>query len=350
MATTKVTQPVIDLNAVAAATDVSALKMPAGGAFSGSPAEGMMRCDNSQTSEGSNSCMQHYTGNNEWKSFVNTAQTFTVEYLIIAGGGGAGSADWNANALNGGGGAGGYLNSYASEQSGGPSSTLTPFTATAGTNYRVTVGEGGAGSANDSSTGGSGADSKFGTIGSEIIATGGGGGGSRFSTAGLTGGSGGGAASTGTAGSGTANQGNAGGSGASGINAGGSGGGAGAAGTAGTSGSSAAGGAGLASSITGVSTTRATGGASHTYAVGAANSGDGGGAYANNGGNPGGGAGGSGIVILRTTAAQATFSSGVTCNGTSGGGTISGDTTNMPSGEYFYSITETTSTSETVQF
>ena len=32
MATTKVTQPVIDLNGVAAATDVSALKMPAGGA------------------------------------------------------------------------------------------------------------------------------------------------------------------------------------------------------------------------------------------------------------------------------------------------------------------------------
>ena len=225
MATTKVTQPVIDLNGVAAATDVSALKMPAGGAFSGTPAEAMMRCDNSQTSEGSTSVMQHYTGNNEWKSFANLAQTFTVEYLIIAGGGGAGTANWMSNAINGGGGAGGYLNSYASEQSGGPSSTLTPFTATAGTNYTVTVGSGGAGATSESSTGSSGGNSKFGTIGSEIIATGGGGGGSRYNTAGVTGGSGGGAASTGTAGSGTTNQGNSGGSGASTINAGGSGGG-----------------------------------------------------------------------------------------------------------------------------
>jgi hypothetical protein len=44
------------------------------------------------------------------------------------------------------------------------------------------------------------------------------------------------------------------------------------------------------------------------------------------------------------------FSSGVTVNGTTGGGTISGDTTNMPSGEYFYKITATSTAVETVTF
>ena len=58
------------------------LKMPTGGAFSGAPAEGMMRNDDTQDSEGSISTMQHYTGDNVWKNFVNTAQctTATCDY------------------------------------------------------------------------------------------------------------------------------------------------------------------------------------------------------------------------------------------------------------------------------
>ena len=47
------------------------LRMPTGGAFSGTPAEGMMRNDTTQASEGSASTMQHYTGDNVWKNFVN---------------------------------------------------------------------------------------------------------------------------------------------------------------------------------------------------------------------------------------------------------------------------------------
>lgn len=72
MATTKVTQPLIDLNAVAAAGTVSALKMPGGGAFSGSPVEGMIRHDNSQGgSQGSTSVMQHYNSTEGWRNFIN---------------------------------------------------------------------------------------------------------------------------------------------------------------------------------------------------------------------------------------------------------------------------------------
>ena len=47
MATTKVIPGVIDLNQ---ANSESGLRMPKGGAFSGTPAEGMMRNDTSQSS------------------------------------------------------------------------------------------------------------------------------------------------------------------------------------------------------------------------------------------------------------------------------------------------------------
>ena len=51
------------------------------------------------------------------------------------------------------------------------------------------------------------------------------------------------------------------------------------------------------------------------------------------------GQGGSGIVILRGTQATATLGSGITVNGTTGPGSVSGDSTNMPTGEYFYKAT-----------
>ena len=58
------------------------LRMPTGGAFSGAPAEGMMRNDTTQASEGSASTMQHYTGDNVWKNFVNVnnCTTSTLNY------------------------------------------------------------------------------------------------------------------------------------------------------------------------------------------------------------------------------------------------------------------------------
>ena len=57
-------------------------------------------------------------------------QVMDVSYLIVAGGGG-GAAGY------GGGGAGGYRNSYASETSGGNSSTETPLTINIGTSYTL---------------------------------------------------------------------------------------------------------------------------------------------------------------------------------------------------------------------
>tara|TARA_R100001443_G_scaffold90455_1_gene96882 strand:- start:320 stop:1216 length:897 start_codon:yes stop_codon:yes gene_type:complete len=75
MAITKVIPGTLDFNQ---ANSESGLSMPTGGAFSGTPAEGMMRNDTSQSSASSASTMQHYTGNNEWKNFVNTAQCTTT--------------------------------------------------------------------------------------------------------------------------------------------------------------------------------------------------------------------------------------------------------------------------------
>ena len=57
-------------------------------------------------------------------------------------------------------------------------------------------------------------------------------------------------------------------------------------------------------------------------------------------------AGGSGIIVLRTSVSSATFTSGVTCNGTSGGGTINGV---VDGSDYVYSITAAGAT-DTVTF
>lgn len=78
MATTKIIPGVLDLNQ---ASSENGLRMPKGGAFSGTPAEGMMRNDDTQASEGSASTMQHYN-DAEWKNFVNTAActTTTLDY------------------------------------------------------------------------------------------------------------------------------------------------------------------------------------------------------------------------------------------------------------------------------
>ena len=117
------------------------LRMPTGGAFSGTPAEGMMRNDDTQDSQGSASTMQHYTGDNVWKNFVNLANppaTFNIDYLVVGGGGGGGGNE------GGGGGAGAYIPSYNSEVGGG-SVPATGSTGRMSRNiaYTVTVGEGG---------------------------------------------------------------------------------------------------------------------------------------------------------------------------------------------------------------
>src|SRR6056300_338590 len=91
---------------------------------------------------------------------LETPQTYTADFLVIAGGGGGG-------ALGGGGGAGGYRNSYSTESSGGGGSSETSLSLSIGETYTITVGGGGSGgiggnvgnagtSGNDSSISGTG--------------------------------------------------------------------------------------------------------------------------------------------------------------------------------------------------
>ena len=86
MATTKVIKDLLASDSGWSTSSESGLKMPTGGAFSGTPAEGMMRNDTSQSSASSASTMQHYTGDNVWKNFVNTVQctTTTCNYPTTA--------------------------------------------------------------------------------------------------------------------------------------------------------------------------------------------------------------------------------------------------------------------------
>jgi hypothetical protein len=245
---------------------------------------------------------------------VTVDTVFAVDFLVIAGGGAGAQA---------GGGAGGYRTSAGT--SGGGASAESAISVSAGTNYSVTVGGGGAGTSG-TSYGSDGTSSVFSTI-----TTVGGGGGGPFSNGGANGGrAGGSSGGCGGADNGgtiqangapTSNQGFIGGSGValSTIQGRGGGGGAGAVGVNGVSSQSGDGGAGVASSITGTSVTRGGGGGggSNGGNPGAGGSGGGGNGNANNsvngspgtdntggggGGHNGGqtsGAGGSGVVILR---------------------------------------------------
>ena len=297
---------------------------------------------------------KQYTGtygtNGFYLKFVadSNSVSFSSDYLVVAGGGGGGGF--------GGGGAGGYRE-------------LTSQSLNIGTPYTVTVGAGGSGATVGSAKGTSGSDSVF----SSITSTGGGGGGA-FSTAnatGINGGSGGGggtdstnpftgrAGGTGNTPSTSPSQGNNGGSGVTGGTAGGGGGGASAVGANAATNTGGAGGAGTASSITGSSVTRGGGGGggglSGRGAGGAGGGGQGGispsgsgvaNGTANTGGGGGGsyngpgGNGGSGVVIIKIPKQYvAFFTSGVTFS-----------VSTAVSGFNIYTVTATSTTSETVTF
>jgi len=182
----------------------------------------------------------------------NAAGSNTADYLVVAGGGGGGSGQLGSSISGAGGGAGGFRvsNSYCL-----PAPTMSPLSNPTGLplsvqGYPIVVGGGGAGSAQanpNAIPGTSGSNSSF----SSITSTGGGGGGGRGDTtpeAGLTGGSGGGTAGVSNTAGGAGNtppvsppQGNPGGRNATSPGTGnmsGGGGGAGAAGGAGTPGPS----------------------------------------------------------------------------------------------------------------
>lgn len=234
-----------------------------------------------------------YTGT-EWVVVGEQAAPVSadIEYLLVAGGGGAG---WD---LTAGGGAGGLLSSSLSSVSSGSS-------------FTITIGAGGAGyTSGDLSTANDGDDSTISGATISTITAIGGGGGARVGS-GNDGGSGGGVgrgnAGTYSPGSGTSGQGNDGGADTN-SPAGTGGGGAGAAGgtASGTANPSNGGngGDGLASSITGTSVTYAGGGGGGGYYGSAGTGGSGGGGNGSGGNaqsnqengeaNKGGGAGGGG--------------------------------------------------------
>ena len=246
---------------------------------------------------------------------LETPQTYSADFLVVAGGG---ATSGNTSGYGGGGGAGGFRTSTQ--------------TVNVGTTITVTVGDGGSGVASTTTRGGNGSNSSISGTGLTTITSAGGGaagvdGGGNVN--GNDGGSGGGASGSGggTPTGGTGNtpstspsQGNNGGNGStSGPNyGGGGGGGAGAVGGNGTSTSGGNGGNGTASSITGSAVTYAGGGGGMTTGGGTPGSGGtGGGGNAGNPGtagtqNLGGGAGGTaanggkGVVILSVPTADYT--------------------------------------------
>jgi hypothetical protein len=250
---------------------------------------------------------------------LETPQSYSVDFLVVAGGGAGGGNVGGDGA--GGGGAGGYRTS---------TQTLSQSSV-----YTVTVGDGG--TSDGTNIGTSGSDSSISGSGiTTITSAGGGAGGAGQSTFnGVAGGSGGGAGYAGTGGAGNTPstspvQGYAGGNNNNSNGASG-GGGASAVGTAGAGNSTGQpGGAGSASSITGSSVTYSGGGgggANTDGASGGAGGAGGGGAggnsgavgtagSANTGGGGGGastgtgGAGGKGVVILSMPLAS--FSNTVT--------------------------------------
>jgi hypothetical protein len=257
----------------------------------------------------------------------NSAGSNTVDYLVVAGGGGA-SGD-----RGGGGGAGGYRFSNGTASgcyTAGPSplgATALPVSAQG---YPITVGAGGSG-ANPSTNAGAGSNSIFSTITST-----GGGRGARQGNTSATGGSGGGGAgigpnsnSAGSAGNNppvTPSQGNDGGDGNGDESGpvrrgGGGGGGASAVGTTATTSQNGNGGAGLTSCITASPVARGGGGGGGGTGGSFPNGGTGGSGGGGTGGTPpsisgtantggggggfhgnapcNGGSGGSGVVIIR---------------------------------------------------
>ena len=248
---------------------------------------------------------------------METAQSYTVDFLVI-GGGGAGGYD-----QGGAGGAGGYRTSFGT--SGGGASAESSLTFSTGTVYTATIGDGGVGVGTNAARAESGDDTTLsGSDITNVVSAGGGGGGVYDFTTGSAkqngdpGGSGGGGGGyVGSGGAGTANQGYAGGNAA--TLCGGGGGGASSVGVAAVASSSAGnGGAGVSSTITGASVARAGGGGgacTSSYTPGTASDGGGAGTNstsvapgdgsANTGGGGGGawtgqdgGNGGTGVVIL----------------------------------------------------
>jgi len=261
-------------------------------------------------------------------SVGNPAGSVSVDYLVVAGGGGGAKTGAPGYGAGGGGGAGGYRESSGSASGGYTASPLgsgvsaLPVSATS---YPITVGAGGAGGTGSGGAGGgsigsSGSNSIFNTI----TSTGGGRGANTDGAAGTGGSGGGGGSGSGTIPSGgTGNtppvspaQGTDGGDRTSGAGGGAGGGGATVSGSEVLSTAGAAGGAGATTSINGTPT---------AYAGGA-----GGGGYGTSGGSGGTGGGGAGGGQTGGGATSTAGTAGTTNTG--GGGGSGGGTQSVPIG------------------
>ena len=238
---------------------------------------------------------------------ANQKPKFAVEYIVVAGGGGAG---YRGSRWAGGGGGGGYRSSVVGEYSGGNASPEPRLQEIDGNHFIIVVGAGGSGSPTSVWQGGNGGDSEIQHSGGLITSLGGGGGGSYV---GLDGGSGGGGCNGDRGGYGTVGQGFMGG-----ISYGNSyGGGGGGAGEAGNTDGVSQGGDGISSSITGSSRYYAGGGTTTNMAN--ALGGNGTASYGGGGNAPaysaGGNVGGQGIVIIRYDGAQRATGGSITTTG-----------------------------------
>jgi len=280
------------------------------------------------------------TGTAEWRYLKEESGTFTLDFLVVAGGGAGGSG----TGLAGGGGAGGLRTSFGPATGGGVTPAESTKTITIGQAYDIIVGPGGAASSS-AVRGNNGSNSKF----DNIESTGGGGGGYSSNGSdqdGKAGGSGGGAGGasirTGSGGAGTSGEGFAGGAASAGggsgpYQVGGGGGAAGAGSPSTTYNGSTGAGLGQDVEITGGVVTYATGGLPNqgTPIDGGPNTGKGGSGDGTGGSS---GAGGSGVVILRCPRASATLGSGITVNSTTGPGSVNGVAIGGTS-DYYYSAT-----------
>ena len=235
-----------------------------------------------------------------WSPFTNTSGTYTLTYLVVAGGG-AGNSGWiNDVSTNGGGGGAGGLLTGTLQVSNGQS-------------FSSVIGAGSSYVGNNQNPQLSGSNSTLsGTTINTLTALGGGGGGMQSRGGGGGGSGGGGAGGNGfsAGGTGTTGQGNNGSSGVSGANGtSGGGGGYGSAGGQPTAGS------GYTDSVTGITFAVGGAGCSSTGATGtsgSANRGQGGGGSYNQ--NTAGN-GGSGIVVLYYQGPQRAMGGTVTQSG-----------------------------------
>ena len=157
----------IGTNQLGTGSDTDAIDLPSGTTAQrpSSPVEGMIRENTTQN------VVEVYDGTG-WTPVGQQTILYSVDYLVVAGGGSGGNTYQNSGNSAGGGGAGGYRTSVGT--SGGGASAESTLNVSVGSSYTVTIGAGGAAETTPFDGGNPGSNSVFSTI----TAIGGGSGGS----------------------------------------------------------------------------------------------------------------------------------------------------------------------------